>query len=101
MQDGTRNALLILGIALVAAALTGLATFIASAKDIPFAWWALAASITDTVHQGEEGFEVSAEGVTFSLVGSDGLDEAVGHEAAIEGVAIGTLITVETVTIEE
>jgi hypothetical protein len=61
----------------------------------------VAASITDTVQQGQEGFEVSTEGVTFSLVGSDDLDEAVGHEAVIEGVAIGTMVTVDTVTIEE
>lgn len=45
MQDGTRNALLILGIALAAAALTALATFIASAKHIAFAWWVLAALV--------------------------------------------------------
>ena len=46
-----------------------------------------------------DDFLATVEGITFTLVGSDDLGQAVGHEAEIAGNLLGTEITVTDLTL--
>jgi hypothetical protein len=59
----------------------------------------VAVDTTGTVEQAGDDFQVTVEGITFTLVGSADLGQAVGHEAEIAGNLIGTEITVTDLTL--
>jgi len=54
-----------------------------------------------TVEEGADGYQVTVDGITFTLVGSDELEGAVGHEAQIEGDLVGSQISVTSLTLIE
>jgi hypothetical protein len=48
---------------------------------------------TAVVKQAADGFQITAEGLTFALVGSDELDQVVGRTATIDGDLLGSEVT--------
>ena len=55
---------------------------------------------TGTVDETEAGYAATVEGITFTLVGSEELDGAVGDEASIEGELMGTTITISNLIVD-
>jgi hypothetical protein len=46
------------------------------------------------VVQTEDGYQTTIEGITFTLIGSDQLEQVVGESVQIQGELAGTWITV-------